>query len=168
MRIRYNLMTLLICTAFCQNLWAYSGYNACQRFSGLSDEQHSSYQYSPFCIPVVNLTHTPLSVSVNTPNKGSQKKVVVEGNVIVFTGHAPIKRGASFPIRVTTKNNKVIYDSSKHDQRAINLYGLMCMRSLNPKEADKTIYVKPKKAKFGPLKCIPWIAIRPMKGPAPA
>lgn len=148
--------------------YAYSGFNDCQRYTGLSDNQQQTYTQSSICVPVANVSGQDLVVTLYNDKTHGDKQIIGEGNVGEFTHLNQVPRGTSYDIVVQTKNNKTIYDSlNGNDPKAINLTGLICMRSLSAKEAAKTIQVVPKPAKFGPIKCIPWTAIKPKTGTGP-
>lgn len=150
------------------SLHAYSGFNDCQRYTGLSNEQQQTYKQSSICVPIANVSGEDLVVTLYKDKAHGDKQVIGEGNVGEFTHLNQVPRGTSYNIVVQTKNNKIIYDSlNGSDAKAVNLVGLICMKSLTAKQAAKTIQVVPKPVKFGPVKCVPWTAIKPKTGTGP-
>ncbi len=156
---------LSLLAASTSSIYAYGGFNDCQRYTGLSDNQQNSYTQSSICVPVANVSDQELIVTLfNNKNHGDQQ-TIGEGNVGEFTHISQVPRGTSYDIAIQTKNNKIIYDSRKgKDAKVANLTGLICMKSLSAKEAAKTIKVIPEPAKLGPIKCVPWLDTKPQSG----
>lgn len=159
---------IILATCASSQTLAYDGFNECQRYNNLSNSNRATYQSSTICVPVANTTGQPLIVTLLNSKYSGDKQTIAEGNVGTFTHNEQVKRGTSYNIIIQTQDNKTVYDSvNGKNAKAINLAGLLCMRTLSAAEAKKTIHDTTIKPKLGPIKCIPWVAIKPKRNSAP-
>ncbi len=159
---------ILIATCVTSQTFAYDGFNECQRYNNLTNNDRATYQSSPICVPVGNMSGQALIVTLLNSKNSGDTQTIAEGNVGAFTHNQSVKRGTSYNIIIQTQDKKVIYNSIKgNDAKAINSTGLLCMRTLSTAEAKKTITDTTAKPKLGPIKCIPWVAVKPKRNSAP-